>query len=98
MRPLVAGRFIAAGGGDGGVLFSRRSGNPDLRPDSVAVALNADQLQVDPMILGWSFVVKHPGGTVIRSYDNIHSSVIVQVANRHPAGRPRLLKHFAGLR
>ena len=95
---LVAGRLIAAGGCDGGVLFSRRSGDLDLRPDSVAVALNADQFNVIQWLCVGRFIVKHPGRTVIRSHDNIDLAVIVDVADRQSRGRPLLLKHFARLR
>src|SRR5713226_1235981 len=98
VHALVAGRKIAARGGYGGELGAVCGDEFDFGADGVAVAFVADELQREPMILRWRFVVKNVDGAVVRGNDGVEAAVIIDVADGHAAAKPGPLKNGAGVR
>src|SRR5258708_36436787 len=88
VHALVAGRKIAARGGYGGELGAVCGDEFDFGADGVAVALVADELQCEPVILRWRFVVKNVDGAVVRGDDGVEAALILHVPDAHTPPNP----------
>src|SRR5580698_1184962 len=93
MQSLVARRLVTPRRRHGRELLSCSSEYTHLGTDRVAIAFHSNELEYDPVILSFGFVQQNQCGTVVCSDHRIHSSIIVDVSDRHTARRPLLMKH-----
>src|SRR5262249_28926898 len=93
---LVAGRLIAAGGRDGGILRSSVRRQSNRSADWVSIAFVSDEVQQEAVILRRCLVVQHKRGAVVGGDDGIHAAIVLQISDGQAASYPGLLEYVTG--
>src|SRR5215472_16020130 len=65
-----------------------------MRANRIAVALMPDELERDPVIGGLRFVEQDVCGAAIGGDHCIHEAIVVDVADRHTAANPGIVKNL----
>jgi hypothetical protein len=97
VHSFLAGRQVATACRYNCMLLAIRGNYFHASTDCVSIALVADKIQRKPMILGVDFVMQNVDWTPVFSDNGIESSVVINVADRHPATGPGLTEDRSGL-
>src|SRR4030081_2425056 len=94
VNATIAGRLVASAGTHGGKLRSTSRRDLYVSTDCIVVALHSLQIERNPMIGSWCFVQENPCGTVIRRYNHVNLSVVIQIARGEAPTNPPFLKYL----
>src|SRR5882762_2788236 len=96
MYALITRRKIAAGSAYGPHLLQVRRGHSHLRAYRVAIALVANELQNQPVVLRGCLIMQYMDRPVVGNHHRVQTTIVIQVADSQSPSNPWLLERSSG--